>query len=62
MSRSLCLHFCEAVENTPGGSGSRHVVRLLIGDELCPVKIRVRTRGGRSIDRQDDQFMLWIIS
>ncbi len=38
----------------PVGSGSRHLVSLLIGDDLCLVNIRVRTRGGSSIDRQDE--------
>jgi hypothetical protein len=35
---------------------------LLIDYVLCLVKIRVRTRGVISMDLQDDQFMLWIIS
>src|SRR6516162_5056390 len=62
----MCLFVCPVVyisifvkpyKTPPCGSDSRHVVSLLIGDDLCPVKIRVRTRGGSSIDRQDDQLM-----
>jgi hypothetical protein len=34
MTRSLCLHFCEDFDNTPCGSGSRHLVTLLIGNVL----------------------------
>jgi len=44
----------------PVGSGSRHLVNLLIDYLLCIVPFRVRTRGGISTDLQGDQFMLWL--
>jgi hypothetical protein len=59
----LCVSIFEKVcKIPPVGSGSRHLVMLLIDYVLCLVPIRVRTRGGVSMDIQDDQFMLWIIS
>ena len=59
----VCVSIFEKPSKIPPvGSGSRHLVILLIADLLCPVMIRVRTRGGISIDQQGVHFMLWIIS